>query len=217
VGPGTAELIRTRLSQLEDSAGEDGEPLWDEVAAGWGFPVTPTHPLSTGEAFVEAAAGVISCWIGAHDTEADRLILGERLVRAREERLKLEELGRRLGLTRERVRQREKKLLDGLCDALLADDQSASPVQFSADSRTVIGRVGIDKGWAVAVNDRPGKVYDEVGPPVVVEVEVGLPPPPPVPAGPSSPPHPQKNPVAQMPAAAIKVEIRFQFIGCLRK
>lgn len=37
---------------------------------------------------------------------------------------------------------------------------------FSGDSRTYIGRVGIDQKWAVAVNDEPGGVYDEVGPPI---------------------------------------------------
>ncbi|MBV8881050.1 MAG: hypothetical protein JO332_13865 [Planctomycetaceae bacterium] len=37
---------------------------------------------------------------------------------------------------------------------------------FSGDGRIFIGRVGIDQKWAVAVDDRPGAVYDEVGPPV---------------------------------------------------
>jgi hypothetical protein len=40
------------------------------------------------------------------------------------------------------------------------------PVEFSGDSRAVIGRVGVDRGWAVAVNNRAGAVYEEVGPPV---------------------------------------------------
>lgn len=40
------------------------------------------------------------------------------------------------------------------------------PVAFSGDSRTVIAQVMIDQEWAVAVNDLPGAVYDEVGPPV---------------------------------------------------
>jgi hypothetical protein len=38
--------------------------------------------------------------------------------------------------------------------------------EFSADSRMIIGRVGVDQKWAVAVNDLPGAIYDEVGPPV---------------------------------------------------
>lgn len=136
VGPATAEVIRTRLSDLARSMDESGEPQWDAVAASWGYPVTPKWPLATGNVFVECVAEVIAGWIEAHDSEADRLILSERLVRSREGRLKLDELGKRLGVTRERVRQREKKLLDGLCDALLADDQSRSPVQFSSDFRS---------------------------------------------------------------------------------
>jgi hypothetical protein len=40
------------------------------------------------------------------------------------------------------------------------------PVEFSGDSKAVIGRVGLERGWAVAVNHRAGAVYDEVGPPV---------------------------------------------------
>lgn len=135
LGPGTVETIRNRLADLAASVDEAGEPQWDEVAASWGYPVMPDHPLATGEAFLEAAPDVIARWIEAHDNEADRLILSARLVRSRKDRLKLDDLGRRLGLTRERVRQREKKLLDGLCDSLLADDQSRSPVQFSAEFR----------------------------------------------------------------------------------
>jgi hypothetical protein len=40
------------------------------------------------------------------------------------------------------------------------------PVVWSRDGRTFLSRVGVEQGWAVAVNDRPGAVYDEVGPPV---------------------------------------------------
>lgn len=40
------------------------------------------------------------------------------------------------------------------------------PVQYSGDSRTLIGRVGIDQAWAVTLNEVAGKAYDEVGPPV---------------------------------------------------
>jgi hypothetical protein len=133
IGAGTAHIIHTRLADLAASADETGEPRWDAAAASWGYPLTPGHSLPTGEAFLASTAHVIEQWIEAHDNEADRLILGERLVRSREGRLKLDELGKRLGITRERVRQRERKLLDGLCDALLADDQSRSPVQFSSD------------------------------------------------------------------------------------
>jgi hypothetical protein len=38
---------------------------------------------------------------------------------------------------------------------------------FSGDSRALVGRVGVDQKWAVAVNDQPGALYDEVGPPVM--------------------------------------------------
>jgi len=37
---------------------------------------------------------------------------------------------------------------------------------FSGDSRSLIGRVAIDQKWTVAVNDQPGALYDEVGPPI---------------------------------------------------
>lgn len=131
VGPGTAETIRTRLADLAESVDLAGEPRWDAVAASWGYPITPERPMPTGDVFVAQASEVIASWIAAHDHEADRLILSERLIRSREGRLKLDALGKQLGITRERVRQREKKLLDGLYDALLADDQSRSPVQFS--------------------------------------------------------------------------------------
>jgi hypothetical protein len=142
LGLGTARIIGSRLADLAASVDEAGEPQWDRVAASWGFPVTPDRPLPTGETFLEVAADVIDQWIEAHGGEADRLILRERLMRSREGRLTLDELGRRLGLTRERVRQKERALLDGLCDALLSNDQSRSPVQFSVDFRSWWERAG---------------------------------------------------------------------------
>ncbi len=57
----------------------------------------------------------------------------------------------------------ERVVLDGNAGALFT---RCLPVQFSGDSKTMIGRVGIGQTWAVATNDRVGKAYDEVGPPV---------------------------------------------------
>lgn len=57
----------------------------------------------------------------------------------------------------------ERLVVDGKPGRLFARCLKAA---FSGDSRTIVARVGIDQKWAVAVNDAPGAVYDEVGPPV---------------------------------------------------
>ncbi|MBX9708388.1 MAG: hypothetical protein K2X61_10685 [Caulobacteraceae bacterium] len=135
VGRTTADVVRTRLADLAASLDENGDPDWDGVAASWGFPVVPDWPLETGLAFVEAIPETIRRWTEAHEEEADRLILSLRLGRERQARATLEEVGQRIGVTRERIRQRQTKLLNGLGAALLDDDQSLSPLQFSMDFR----------------------------------------------------------------------------------
>ncbi|HLY11843.1 MAG TPA: hypothetical protein VKW04_21260 [Planctomycetota bacterium] len=57
----------------------------------------------------------------------------------------------------------ERVVVDGKPGRLFA---SCLKAEFSGDSRSVIGRVGVAQKWAVAVNDQPGALYDEVGPPV---------------------------------------------------
>lgn len=135
VGRTTADVVRSRLADLAASLDENGDPDWDGVAASWGFPLVPNRPLETGLAFVEAIPETIARWTEAHEEEADRLILRLRLGRERQARATLEELGQRIGVTRERIRQRQRKLLNGLGAALLDDDQSLSPIQFSTDFR----------------------------------------------------------------------------------
>lgn len=135
IGRNTADVVRSRLADLAASLDENGDPDWDGVAASWGFPLAPDRPLETGLAFVEAIPETIGRWTEAHEEEADRLILRLRLGRERQARATLEELGQRIGVTRERIRQRQRKLLGGLGAALLDDDQSLSPVQFSDDFR----------------------------------------------------------------------------------
>ena len=135
LGHKTTGQMRQRLADLCASIDADGEPDWDGVAAGWGLVVTPRGPTPDGETFVAGLGEVISTVVACQRDEMDRMILSERLTRSREDRMTLEAIGEATGVTRERIRQREKRLLDGLADALINDDQFDVPVHFREDFR----------------------------------------------------------------------------------
>ena len=71
--------------------------------------------------FIDSFPEVIDAIIRSRKHEADRLILTERLARQPHERKTLEQVAAAApgSLTRERIRQRERKVLEKLADCLL--------------------------------------------------------------------------------------------------
>ena len=143
IGPKTARLAPERLADIRDSAAQNGgEPDWDGIAEAWGFAATPAEPVGNSESFLAALPGVIATVVYAHDNAMDRLILSERISRVRSERMTLEAIGSAFNVTRERVRQRQVRLLDNLANALINDDQSFMPVHFRESFRQFWVRAG---------------------------------------------------------------------------
>ncbi|MCZ8302040.1 MAG: helix-hairpin-helix domain-containing protein [Beijerinckiaceae bacterium] len=131
IGPKTARLIPERITAIRNIVTETGgKPDWDKIAASWGFTLTPEKPVVDSDGFLAALPEVIATVVGAYESAMDRLILSERISRPRAERVTLEAIGIEFDITRERVRQRQVRLLDSLSDALINDDQSHMPIQF---------------------------------------------------------------------------------------
>lgn len=143
IGPKTARLAPERLATIRRSSEEaGGEPDWDGIATDWGFVPTPEKPVDDSEAFLATLEEVIVTVIDAHGSEMDRLILSERISRPHSERMTLGAIGAAFDVTRERVRQRQVRILNNLSDALLNDDQSHVPIHFRESFRAFWVRAG---------------------------------------------------------------------------
>lgn len=136
IGAKTVHLVMERLADIRQGATKDGGDVdWDGIAEGWGFNATPSVPVDCNRSFLAALPEVIAAVVDAHDRPMDRLILSERINRAPTDRMTLEAIGAAFNVTRERVRQRQVRLLDNLADSLINDDHSNMPVHFRESFR----------------------------------------------------------------------------------
>jgi hypothetical protein len=136
IGQKTADLISKRLSAILQSATDNGgEPDWDGIALAWGFNPTPSEPVADSNNFRAVLPEVIAKLIESYESAMDRLILMERIGRTHAERMTLEAIGGKFNVTRERVRQRQARLLGDISDALINDDQSYVPLHFRESFR----------------------------------------------------------------------------------
>ena len=106
------EMMESRLSASDQSlnapVGENGEGKWQDFIA-------DTRPLPEETVFEQVDSKSRSDWLyEALDSlsERERIIIGKR--RLRDETVTLAELGRDLGISKERVRQIEHKALEKL-------------------------------------------------------------------------------------------------------
>jgi hypothetical protein len=133
VGRSTVDEIGRRFALLEDVAAEAAGGIdWERYALALGHDLVPASDVASGRRFLAAFAEVVDAVIRSHPNPVDQLILTERLVRQGEERLTLEQIAQRAmpPITRERVRQLEKRLIGALSDALLLDDYRELPFHF---------------------------------------------------------------------------------------
>lgn len=125
IGLGTIRMIERRLSLLPAAIDPDtGMVNWQSYAQACGFELVPERPVSSGQEFLSAFPSAIEGILRLHENPVDRLILIERLAKEPGERKTLEEIARSSPqrITRERVRQRQERLLTALSNALLHDD-----------------------------------------------------------------------------------------------
>lgn len=174
VGQSTIDEISRRFSMLDVVAAEGAGIIdWERYALGLGHELVPKNDLGSGREFLAAFEEVVDAIIRSYPNPVEQLILAERLVRPEGERLTLEQIAQRAApkpITRERVRQLEKRLIGALSDALLLDDYRELPFhfrtsfaarwkdaarRFSDDTEISFGAfmTGLEEVWEVPFSD----------------------------------------------------------------
>jgi len=116
----------------EDPLVVSQQPVDNQHASDEGARLVPSYEVTDGASFINAFPEVVRSIMESRDNEVDRAILLERLSCQSQDRKTLDEIASSLKvrLTRERVRQRESKLLNHLTDALLHGRQRRLGVAF---------------------------------------------------------------------------------------
>ena len=134
VGKETIRRAKFVLSAISASVDEDGEIDWASFATHAKIPTIPADTLiPSGKEFIKLLPSVSDELIAATKDQVERDIFLNRLTRKRSEQKTLEQLGNGIGVTRERIRQKEKILLHRLSDALLYNEYPTLEYRFSAD------------------------------------------------------------------------------------
>ena len=133
VGKRTADHFHRRLQALHACQEENGEIDIEKYLTMIQVPLIPNSlNLNTGEDFL-ASLPLVFTEVAEHiDEDITALILQERLCKLPGEQKTLEQIAQAISppLTRERIRQKERKLLRQLVDALLNDDYSDVDIHF---------------------------------------------------------------------------------------
>ena len=134
VGPKTMRKVEEVLSAVSTSLNEAGKVDWGKFADRLGMPMIPTSfRITSGEDFVSSLPTVCDELISVCRDETERDIFRERMTKKRSIQKTLSELGAIHNVTRERIRQKEKMLLNRLSDALLYDEYLDLEFRFSSD------------------------------------------------------------------------------------
>ena len=133
VGAKTISRINAILSAISLSVDEQRCIDWSSFTKIVGIPTIPQNIPSSGKEFVHMLPHVCDELIIACNDDIEREIFANRLTQKRSNQKTLEEIGSKAGVTRERIRQKEKKLLQSLSDALLYDEYNTLEYRFSEE------------------------------------------------------------------------------------
>jgi len=133
MGRATRAKISFALKSLFEAQGDSGQVDWDRYCAEIDIPLLPAENTTMdGNTFVEMVGTTLG-QLGRtlHDPILQKII-SERISKPPRQRATLEEIGSSLPepVTRERIRQREAKLLEALAAALVNDDYARLNVHF---------------------------------------------------------------------------------------
>ena len=139
LGPTTVALIFARVSALASNMDDDGHTDWKAYCVKAGITLLPGGPPpATGADFLGSLPTLLQELAAALPDEVYRDILNSRLSKAPGEGKTLEEIASNAypPITRERVRQKEKKLLRQLAGGLIHDVYGGLNVHFHPDYST---------------------------------------------------------------------------------
>lgn len=133
MGRSTVRKIEQALHSLQEAQDRDGNVDWDRYCAALDIPLLPVENLALDGNRFTAMVGTTLGQLGQtlHDPVLQRIIV-DRISKPPHQRATLEDIGSSLPeqITRERVRQKEAKLLEALAAALVNDDYAHLNVHF---------------------------------------------------------------------------------------
>lgn len=125
-------LLKT-VTCADNAISESGDMDWDlfaQIADIPAFP-DPEVPLNTGSDFLASLDGVVLNLTTQCFDEVESATLVDRLIPSKKASATLEELGSRFGVTRERIRQKQKKVIESLSAAVLENDYQNLSFRFT--------------------------------------------------------------------------------------
>ncbi|MEP2683829.1 MAG: hypothetical protein ABJP44_19425 [Sulfitobacter sp.] len=136
MGRSTIERLDNAFNQLNVSQTEAGDVDWERYCAGLCIPLLPAEMQSTdGASFVKMIGETLGMIGATLEDPVYQKIIALRLSKLPQDRATLDEIGQSMAtpVTRERIRQKEAKLLAALAEALVYDDYSNLSVHFRPD------------------------------------------------------------------------------------
>lgn len=119
-GKKSVKQAKEVLEALASSLDDNGMPNWDEFCDQAGITLLPQKPHVDGEeCFLSTIPIIIEGIIRSAADEVEADIIRNRLTRTSKNQLTLEDLGRKHRVTRERIRQKQKKLLLEISNGLM--------------------------------------------------------------------------------------------------
>jgi hypothetical protein len=134
---GVGKTGRTNLLKIAKCADsaicESGDIDWQLFSKEAGFHNFPDTnvPLSTGYEFLASLDEVVEKLTTMCFDEVETATLVDRLIPLKKDTVTLEDLGRRFGVTRERIRQKQKKVLERISAAVLEDYYEGLSFRFT--------------------------------------------------------------------------------------
>ncbi|WP_133169788.1 hypothetical protein [Yoonia maritima] len=133
MGRSTTSRIQEGVEALKRAQVPEGDIDWEIYCDHMQLTLLPKQPLSqTMSETIVLLPSVIEETVLAGETEDNRLILEKRIMKPPDERMTLEAVSELMPvkITRERVRQKEAKILKRLASALIYNDYAQSPYHF---------------------------------------------------------------------------------------
>ncbi|MFV1446585.1 MULTISPECIES: hypothetical protein [unclassified Phaeobacter] len=133
MGKATTKRIDGALTAIAESQSPDGSIDWEVYCEGMDIGLFPEEPHEGSFSQILAhLPAVLKDAFEACESEEDGIILASRIMAPPKERLSLEAVGDLFTekVTRERVRQKEAKILTRLANALIHDDYANAPYRF---------------------------------------------------------------------------------------
>jgi hypothetical protein len=127
-----ANLLKIAMS-ADSAISKSGDMDWDLFAEIAGFRTIPSSkvPLTTGTEFLASLGGVVEDLTSQCFDEIETATLVERLIPLKKHTVTLEELGRRFGVTRERIRQKQKTVIERISAAVLENYYEGISFRFT--------------------------------------------------------------------------------------